>query len=167
MAMIGHIKEVSIEDGQITAIVETGTGQAVTVRVMAVSGAEFYPMPGDSVLCHRAGQEVVVSAVLHGDASTERGEGIMFSRNESGDIVANIHLKADGKVIVKPTTGVEIGNASDFVAMAAKVDALWTALWGVINKWTPVYEGALRTSFLEAFPTPGPSSVASTNLKAD
>lgn len=167
MAMIGHIKEVSIEDGQITAIVETGTGQAVTARVMAASGAEFYPMPGDSVLCHKAGQEVVVSAVLHGDASTDRGEGVIFSRNESGDVVANIHLKADGKVIVKPTTGVEIGNASDFVAMSKKVDALWAALWGVINGWAPVYESALKTSFLAAFPPPGPASVASTNLKAD
>jgi hypothetical protein len=106
MAMIGHIKEVSIEDGQITAVVETGTGQAVTARVMAASGAEFYPMPGDSVLCHRAGQEVVVSAVLHGDASTERGEGVIFARNELGEIVAKIWLYPDGDIVAENDNGV-------------------------------------------------------------
>lgn len=169
MAMIGHIKEVSIEDGQITAIVETGTGQAVTARVMAASGAEFYPLPGDSVLCHKAGQEWDVSAVIHGDASAGPGEGIIFSRDESGEVVANIHLKADGKVIVKSTTGVEIGNASDFVAMSAKVDALWETLWEMFTAWSPLANdggAALKTQFQSSFQSK-PSSVASTNLKAD
>lgn len=166
MAMIGRIKEIFKEDGEITAIVETGTGQEVTVKIMASSGSEFHPMPGDSVLCHRAGQEIIVSAVLHGDASTERGEGIIFSRNLSGQIVASINIKADGKVTVTPTTGVEIGNGSDFVAMASKVDLIWTTFWNVINAWAPVYEASLKSAFLAAFPNPN-NSVASTNLKAD
>ena len=37
MAIIGHIKEVAIEDGQITAVVETGTGQAVMPAAVSLA----------------------------------------------------------------------------------------------------------------------------------
>ena len=63
------------------------------------------------------------------------------------------------------------GPAADFVAMSAKVDLLWTTLYNLfVTGWTPAANdggAALKTAFVAAFPPPGPSSVASSNLKAD
>jgi len=162
MAMIGQIKEVKIVDGRIEAVVETGTGQEVTANVMAGAGSEYHPLAGDTVLFHWVGQEVVVAAVIGADASANAGEALIFGRNASGVVVSSVHCKADGTVVT--------GFGADFVAMAAKVDLLWATLWGTFNTWAPVAQdggAALKTAFLAAFPPPGPSSVASTNLKAD
>lgn len=173
MALIGHIKQISTSvDGQITAVIETGNGPALTATVMSASGAEFYPQRGDVALCHMVGQEVIVSAVLHGTSTSAMGEALIFSRDTGGNVIASIHLAADGTVTITPGTTVNVGTASDFVAMAAKVDTLWATLWKVFNEWIPVSQdggAALKTAFLAvgAFPAPGPSTVASTNLKAD
>jgi hypothetical protein len=166
VATIGHIKSTQIVDGQITAVVETGTGQAVTGIVMPASGSEFHPMPGDRVLFHWAGQEVHISAVVSEDASTGRGESLIFSRNAAGQVVASVHLRDNGQVVIT-TTGAVVGNGASPVALAQKVDMLWTALWGFINGCTPVYETSLKANFLVAFPPPGPQTVGSSNLKAD
>jgi hypothetical protein len=118
------------------------------------------------VLFHWAGQEVHISAVVSEDASTGRGESLIFSRNAAGQVVASVHLRDNGQVVIT-TTGAVVGNGASPVALAQKVDMLWTALWGVINGWTPVYETALKANFLVAFPPPGPQTVGSSNLKAD
>jgi hypothetical protein len=77
-------------------------------------------------------------------------------------------LRANGTTIDITTAGASA--ATDFVAMSAKVDLLWTTLWTVFNSWivTPQDGGAaLKTAFLAAFPPPGPTSTKSSNLKAD
>jgi len=178
MAAIGHIKEVTITDGQITAVVETGTGQAVTAKLMAAAGAEFYPLAGDAVLFHWAGQEVIISAVLHGDASTAGGEALVFSRNASGDVVASIYLKADGKVIIT-TTGAEVGAGGDAVAMSTPINTFLDTLAAAVSPGgvgivTPSPGAAcpvavaIRAAMSAAFPPAlSPASTGSTNLRAD
>lgn len=170
MALIGHIKEIQVSpENQIEAIVMTGNGQELTATVFASSGSEFFPVRGDVALCHEAGSEIVISAILHGDASTLSGEGTIFARDAAGNVTGSIHLAVDGTITMTPGITVNVGTASDFVAMAAKVDALWATLWGMFTAWAPqATDGgaALKTQFQTAFPS-SPSSVASTNLKAD
>lgn len=105
MAMIGHIKEVFEDDGQIACILKTGNGVEITAFVMGTSGAEFHPIPGDVALCHTAGQEILISAIMHGDASTEPGESLVIARNGSGDLVSSIRLKGDGSVVCSNDRG--------------------------------------------------------------
>jgi hypothetical protein len=105
MAMIGHIKEVFEDDGQITCILKTGNGVEISAFVMGTSGAEFHPVPGDVALCHTAGQEILISAIIHGDASTESGESLVFSRNANGDVVSSLYLKTDGSVLCSNDSG--------------------------------------------------------------
>lgn len=167
MATIGHIKETRIVDGQIVCDVETGNGQTVTAVLFADAGSEYHPLPGDRVVFEKAGQDIVIKAVLSEDASTSGGQGLIFSRNAAGEVVASILLGSDGRVTISPSTDVRVGNGQSPVALANNVDALWNALWGVFNGWTPVYESALKTGFLAAFQPPGPQSVASNNLRAD
>jgi hypothetical protein len=70
---------------------------------------------------------------------------------------------------IQATTG-GAPTASDFVAMAAKVDAFISTFDTVMrNVWVPVANDggtALQTAYLAAFGT-APVSTASTNLKAD
>lgn len=81
---------------------------------------------------------------------------------------AHINIKESGTVEV--TTAGAPASVIGFVAMAALVDLLWTTLDTVIRTaWTPAPNdggAALKTAYLAAFPIP-PTSVASTNLKAD
>lgn len=163
MATIGTIKEIKPVDGQLQAVIETGSGPAVTATIMQAGAVDFFPIPGDRVLYHYAGKEVVVSAIFSEDNSAAPGEWLVFSRNPAGEVQAVLHLKADGTV--------NAGTGADFVALAAKVDALWATLDKLFRTdWTPVANdggAALQMAWLTvAFPTP-PSSVASTNLKAD
>lgn len=132
---IGHIKSTSIVDGQITALVETGTGQELTAIVMADSGSEFHPVPGDTVLFHHAGQEVIVSAVCHGeDATTSQGESLMMARGADGRVRSAVHMKSDGSIHIN-SNNVSIGNGSDAVAMATKVEQLFTVLRTTCGSW--------------------------------
>lgn len=57
-------------------------------------------------------------------------------------------------------------SVGGYVAMAAKVDAIFALIHGIFAAWTPVYETALKTAWMSAFPT-GPAPTVSTNLKAD
>jgi hypothetical protein len=105
MAMIGHIKEVFEDDGQITCILKTGNGVEISAFVMGTSGAEFHPVPGDVALCHTAGQEILISSIIHGDASTEPGESLVFARNANGDVVSSLYLKTDGSILCSNDKG--------------------------------------------------------------
>ena len=170
--MIGHIKEIKVVAGQVIAIIETGSGPAVTGTIMPMGSLDFQPLVGDSVVFHKAGQEIVVTAVFSEDSTAGPGETVLFSRSGPMAIMAIVHLKADGVIEIKPGPGqvAGVGTATDFVAMATKVDLLWSTLWTVFNSWVVAPTdggGALKTAFLAAFPPPGPNSVASTNLKAD
>ncbi len=81
---------------------------------------------------------------------------------------------AHGQTLTMDNSGESyFDSGSDYVAMAAKVDLLWSTLWTVFNTWAPpagptIDNGAaLKSAFLAAFPSPGPDSVASVNLRAD
>lgn len=79
-----------------------------------------------------------------------------------------VMIRATGNAMEVVTKGAP--TASDYVALAAKVDALWAALYQVIVvDWTVVAQdggAAFKAAFIAEFTTP-PASVASTNLKAD
>lgn len=161
MATLGIIKEIRITDGQLKAIVETGSGEAVTATVMQAGTVDYYPLPGDRVLYHYAGQEVVVSAIFSEDNSVALGEILLFSRDAAGVVQATFHLKADGLTVV--------GQGLDFVAMAAKVNAMFALIDSIITTWVPVANdggAALQTLWSTAYPA-GKQDVDSANLKAD
>jgi hypothetical protein len=83
--------------------------------------------------------------------------------------IGGVQLRINSSAVEAVSGGA--GPAADFVAMAAKVDLLWATLYTLFTSgWvvSPNDGGAaLKTAFAAAFPPPGPSSVASTNLKAD
>lgn len=161
MAISGTIKTLAIVEGQIVATVATGSGPEVTVVIMPDAGGEFHPLPGDVVVYERSGQEYVAKAVFAADTSTLPGESLIFARNAAGEVVAKIHLKADGRVYV--------GDGTDFVAMAAKVNAMFELINDIITTWTPVANdggAALQTAWTTRWPLEK-QDVDSTNLKAD
>jgi hypothetical protein len=172
MADIGEILEVENEDGQLVARVDCGWGQQISAVVQQSAGCDFYPLKGDRVVFHRtSGSEIVITAIFASNSGVEKGEWKIASRNQAGTVAAVFHLKADGSIAITNGTGklVNVGGAGGFVAMAQKVDLLWSTLWTCFNSWAPVAQdggAALRTAFLAAFPST-PQSTASTNLKAD
>ena len=86
-----------------------------------------------------------------------------------GQYGQEILLKADGSVEITAPAGVSVGAGSDAVAMAAKVNALWNAFYTMFSTWSPAAQdggAALKAQFTANF-TPAPTSVASTNLRAD
>ena len=89
----------------------------------------------------------------------------------SMDVAGKITLENSSQSLEVGSAAVAAGNGSDFVAMAAKVDMLWTTLYTLFTTgWivAPADGGAaLKAAFAVAFPPPGPNSVASTNLKAE
>ena len=164
--MIGTIKEIRTVDGQhVASVLIYGGPDVVTAVVMQPGNIDFHPIPGDGVLCHENGREIVISAVFANDASAQLGETLIFARNPAGQVSASIHLKADGSVVV--------GDGSDFAAMATKVQALWTCLFTALKAWTgsktPDGGVALAAALVTAFTSAAldPPNVASQNLKAD
>lgn len=172
--MIGHIKSVTVGDGQVVATIETGAGPAVTATVMPMGSLDFQPLPGDSVLFHRSGQEICISAVFSEDNQAGPGEAVIFSRSAPGVITAIVHLKADGTIEIKPGQGMtaNIGNGIDFVAMAtktdAKIEAIKTAI-SVAAVGSADGGAAFKENIIAALDASWPAigSIASTNLKAD
>lgn len=88
----------------------------------------------------------------------ELSSGAVFGKEKGAQ------LRATGSAIEVTTKGSPA--ALDFVAMATKVDTILTTIHGIFAGWTPVYEAALKTAWMTAFPT-GPAPTASSNLKAD
>lgn len=173
MAEIGHIKSVSTIDGQIVCQVESGSGPVVSAVLFESAGSEFYPMPGDRVLFHRTGQEIVITGVLAGDTETDRGQGLILSRNSAGNIVARILLDNTGRVTITPDNGVRIGNGSSPVTLASRNDAIWSALANACNAFappgTPDGGAALSSAIAGAISGAGgtPVNTGSSNLEAD
>jgi hypothetical protein len=164
----GTIKSIEVEDGQLKAFCDTGFGPMFTATIPQMGG-DFRPIAGDSVTAIKMGQEWIAFSIVAKDAESGAGEHMFFARNAAGEVVSSVHAKADGSVVITPTTTCSVGNGGDFVALSQKVDILWTTLWTAFNTWAPVAQdggAALKTAFLAAFPST-PQSTASTNLKAD
>ena len=95
--------------------------------------------------------------------------------NEDGDVVVyskhgqQIKLGSDTNTVATQEGTFNVGTGSDFVALASKVDTLWTTFWNMFNAWIPSSPdggAALKAQFQASFPTT-PTTVASLNLKAD
>lgn len=171
---IGHIKTVSVVDGQVTAYVTTGSGTGVTVTIMPQGSLDFQPLAGDAVQFHRSGQEIVVTGVFSEDNQAGPGEAVLFSRTSPGVIAATVHVKATGAIEVKPGTGqvAGVGEGSDFVAMSTKTDQKIQAILDAINGAAvgsadggAAFKANIVAALNVSLPAIGP--VASSNLKAD
>ncbi len=98
--------------------------------------------------------------------------GLLTALSQVPELAANADLvlgRSGGSVLrIKPDDSVEIGhNPTDYAALAAKVDTLFTTFYTLFSGWTPVaLDGglALKTAFTAAFPTP-PASVAAAQVK--
>lgn len=170
---IGHIKSVRVVDGQYELVITTGSGPAITATLLFPPGIDAKPLPGDAVRFSRNGQEIVVTGVFTEDVQAGDGEAILFARSSDGEISGSVRMKKGGMIEIVPGDGkrCDVGIGSDFVALAAKVDLLWSTIDALFRTgWTPVAQdggAALKTAWTTvSFPTP-PASVASTNLKAD
>lgn len=170
---VGIIKSVLTEEGQVVAVVMTGSGRAVTAQVMQAGPIDFFPCVGDRALCFELGEEIVVSAVFAEDSSTGIGEARIFGRNAAGVVVSTIHLKETGQIVLTPATSVSVGAGVSAVALSTNVEALWTCLLTALKGWTgtkpPDGGVGLAAALTAAFATAGldPPVVGSTNLKAD
>jgi hypothetical protein len=168
---IGHIKNVKVVDGQYEITVDTGSGPAVTATLMFPAGIDAKPLAGDAVRFSRNGQEIAITGLFTEDVQADDGEAILFSRSGDGSIVASIWMKKDGSIEILPDSGqvAGVGDASDFVAMASKVIATWTALSNAILGWTPPGAPDAGVSLSAVIQGVAASAIdpSSTNLKAD
>lgn len=179
MAEIGHIEKVSTVDGHIVCDVDIGSGPVVSAILYASGCSEMHPMKGDRVVFVRTGQEIIITAVLANEASTTRGQALIFSRNESGEVVASILLGSDGRVTVSPAAGARVGNGNSPVALATPLNTFLSTLVNAVSPGgtsvvTPSpgaacpVATAIRAAATAAFP-PALSSpnCGSSNLSAD
>jgi hypothetical protein len=172
---IGHIKTVSVVDGQYEITVDTGSGPAITATLMLPAGIDAKPLAGDAVRFSRNGQEIAITGLFTEDVNADDGEAILFSRSGDGSIVASVWMKNDGSIEILPDSGqvAGVGDASDFVAMAAKtdakVDAIVYAITNAAVGGAPDAGAAFKANMVSLLGVsiPAIGSVASTNLKAD
>lgn len=156
------------DDGQIQLVKITGLAdetQEDVERVQPYGLTTNPPLDSEAVVVYMNGNRdhgvvIVTDSGEYRIKNLVSGEVAVYS--QFGQIIL---LAADGTIKVTASETIH-GNGDSYVALASKVDALWTALWGVFNGWTPVYETALKTYFMGAFPT-APDTVGSSNLKAD
>jgi len=179
MGLTGTIKEIKTDDGLIIASVETlvtnkAGGQALSVVVGQAAGMECHPCVGDTVYFDRHGQEYVALALFSQDTAAAAGEVYLFSRSAPDVIAATVHLKADGKIEIKPGTGqpASVGNGGDWVAMATVTDQKIQAIADAITNAAvgSADGGAAFKANITAAMNPALialGSAASTNLKAD
>jgi hypothetical protein len=172
---IGHIKSVRVVEGQYELVITTGSGPAVTATLMFPPGIDAKPIKGDAVRFSRNGQEIVVTGVFTEDARAANGEAILFARSADGEISGSVWMKKGGMIEIIPGDGkrCDVGNGSDFVAMAektdAKVDAIVDAITNATIGTSPDAGAAFKANMISALQVsiPAIGSVASTNLKAD
>jgi hypothetical protein len=178
---IGEIKSVRVVDGQVTAVIQTGAGPAVTATVLMPAGLDFQPLAGDTVKFHRSGQEIVVTGLFTEDTQAGPGEAILFSRADDGDIVATIWMKASGAIEITPGDGqvAGVGNGTHPVALATPIDTFLNALVAAVAPGgTPILTpspgatcpvaASVYAAMGVAWPPPGTAAACgSTNLKAD
>ena len=134
------------------------------IEIINQAGIKTRPQIGHRSIIVRVGGGYKVSIGVDDniDEEIEEGEVLIYS-NSGGAIGSKIKLLTDGTI--------EVGEGGNFVAMSDLVDNLWATLYQVfVVDWIPSEQdggAALKTAFIAAFPSPGPVSVASTNLKAD
>lgn len=114
-------------------------------------------------LVMRTGDEIVILA------GKDRRWQISLAK---GEVVVRGLASGSGYIKFKTDGTIEAGSSSlDFVALAAKVDGIISAMHGVFNTWTPMPNDggeALQVAWKAAFGTPPSSnSVASANFKAE
>lgn len=158
----------TFDDQEIQTLVVQQDGVTGPRDAQLMFGVGFASMPveGDRLAVIEIDSNLYVvggaSQALESALGLNPGERLLFSTDADGAIQATIRLKADGTV--------GVGSGSNPVAMADKVDQLWSTLYDMFSNWTPAPNdggAALKTAFTAAFPPPGPASTASTNLKAD
>jgi len=131
------------------------------------------PVGSEAVVAYLGGNRDH-GVVIVCDSGTWRVTGLV-----SGEVAIysqfgqKILLKEDSSVEITASGGVSVGAGSDSVAMAVKVELMWTTLLTALKAWTgtktPDGGVALAAALVTAFSTAGldPPNVASTNLKAD
>jgi hypothetical protein len=141
-------------------------------QVLFAPGFASVPVEGDRLLImSKQGELYAIGGACQNveeSLGLTAGSRAVYSTDTSGVLQAIIRLLADGKINI--TGDVTIGESSPgFVALSAKVDALWLSFYNMFSGWTPVAQDggtALKTAFTTAFPS-APESVAATKLKTE
>jgi len=174
------------DDGNVK--VDTGGDDSLIADSFADGGDDSPPLAGD-VAALNDGPETGTQQItgyddaLDGVASP--GEKRIYSRDSDGVAVAEVYLKGDGSIVIKSLLpgGAEVllANATDFVALAAKVDGIIAKLDTLFRDtppgtgWTPVpTDGGLALQvayklidFAGTAPGSKPASVAASKVKAE
>jgi hypothetical protein len=169
---IGTIKTITLNDNSLECVVDFGADD-VDPKCVLYCGANRteYPLPGDEVVVDRDGAESVIVGLFTPISDLDSGESILSGRNIDGIVVSSVKVANDGTVKVNEGKSgkIEAGTASDFVAMAAKVDSFISGVDEVLRSWTVAPQDgglALQDAYKLKFLT-APASVASSNIKGD
>lgn len=89
--------------------VDPGGGALVTPEHFEGAGSDSHPMPGDYVATTKVPRSGGVVAVGYLDPKAPQiavaGEKMIYARDANGDLIARIHLKNDGTVLVSNVNG--------------------------------------------------------------
>lgn len=113
MSQVKSFERVSDEDGEGAQVIcDPGDGNAVTAEHYQAAGTDAPPLAGDYAALEGAqGEEVAVGYADPANAGTAApGEHRTYSRDGDGAVVAQLHLMADGKIVLT-SPGVRIGAA--------------------------------------------------------
>jgi hypothetical protein len=100
---------------------DPGGGATVTAELYQGPGDDALPLPGDSVALQEGTGQGIEQAVGFSDGknagTAEGGERRLYGRSDEGDPVCEIHLKKNGRILIKvlKTGGAPIDIESDGV----------------------------------------------------
>src|SRR5678816_1359817 len=172
--MIAEVLSVEqTEDGSVDIKCDPGGGAVITIPHFAPPGVDSRPLPGDFVSLEESagsgsGQASGYSDILPSQAAD--GENRIYARNSAGVATAEIWLKGDGSISIKPLVPfalVTVAGGAEFVALADKVTtALQTLKDAITNAVVVPNDGgaSLKSTILAALAA-WPSDVASETLK--
>jgi len=172
--MIAEVLSVEQTEDGLDIKCDPGGGAVITVPHFATPGDDSPPLPGDFVSLEESagsgsGQASGYSDPLPSQAAN--GEKRIYARSPAGVATAEIWLKGDGSISIKPLVPfalVTIAGGAEFVALADKVLTELTAIKTAFD--LHVHSGVTTgggASGPPAAPMTAPSPVASDTLKSD
>lgn len=164
----------TVEDGMIEIDFRLSTtGEEVTVEETISAGSVFrIPRAGDVALLAFVdgdrNEGYVIGWIPRPDAQPcpSISAGTLYVHARPGE---EIRIVSDGDVTVDASS-INLGDsAASFIALSDKVDALWSAFYGMFSGWLPLSDvdsKSLKIAFLGAFPAP-PVSVRSSKVRSE
>ena len=139
MVEVGTIKSVTITDGECACEVDFGASVVETCVLYENVGGNNYPLPGDNVAVSMTdGQNTILAVSRAVPDDLKQGEHVIYSRNSSGELQANIKLTDDGEI--------NLNEGDDFAVKFNELKSAFDELKGELDALVTVYNAHIHVT---------------------